>query len=297
MQTIKLTATQTTYVSKVQSQENFSESPVLNIGLERVASIGRFCLVSQDRALIQFGGVPGIPQHASIVHAELHVYIKTLKRKMGCRCTIGILENMEDFDAQTVTWDTMPQAEATGCSLYFTQSDVPGYVCCDITGLAVGWHTGKTPNYGIVLKIDKSVGDFVQASSVHSQETPFLSVQVVECGPEKLMAQNREYIFEINGLPGECFSPAVDLFSAQTATFFIKNTSGGVLKANLQVSPDSKTFIDDAQTLDISAGETNALTPYFFSRYCRVRLFAQDCISEPVAKIWCQIQTRDYYMH
>lgn len=297
MNTIKLTASDTAYVSKIQCRTNFCGSTVLKIGLEKAASIDRFCLTTENRALIKFGSITSLPQTSRIVSAGMHVYVKSLQeRRDGCGTEVFILRNKRDFDAECVTWDTKPDTEETRSRICFMQSDIPEYVFCDITGLAIEWHEGKTPNFGITLKTDKAERDFLQALSIYSQKPPFASLQLTDCR-RLIKGEDIEHVFEISKCAEENYTPAVDGASAQTLTFFIKNTSKMPVKANLQISPDCRAFIDEAQILMIPPEETNALTPYFYSKYYRIRLSGGDSAGDPLAKVWCQLQARNYYMY
>lgn len=297
MNTINLTASDTTYVSKIQCRTNFSGSSVLKIGLEKVASIDRFCLASENRALIKFDSITDIPQTAHVVSAGMYVYIKTLQERLaGCGAEVFILRNIRDFDSACVTWESKPDTEETRSRICFMQSDIPEYVFCDITGLATGWHEGKMPNFGITLKTDKTEKNFMQALSDRSQKPPFVKLQLTDCR-RFIEGEDIEKVFEINKCAEESYTPAVEGISAQTITFFIKNTSNMPVTANLQISPDCRIFIDEAQVLTISPGETNVLTPYCYSKYCRIRLRGGGSVGNPLAKVWCQLQARNYYMY
>lgn len=97
---------------------------------------------------------------------------------------------------------------------------------------------------------------------------------------------------DIDGLPPPYCSPLIKIAYADTISIIVQNTGTTPLRVQLQISPNELDFIDDAQTLIVAPGEMGCLTPYYFSKYVRVCLFAEDSIPHVYAKIYCQMQLR-----
>jgi hypothetical protein len=300
MKTARLISTDTTYVSRRQSDKNFYYSNLLHIGVSRFYGPNQACLTDpENNALLKFGSVSLLPPLSTIVSAKIYLYVDAA----GSEGTkgIGIYANLEAFDGQSVTWMTRPRSEALPRAVVqFSKAYVPGYVFCDITELAAGWYANPEANFGITLKANRRDPWLILASSMHSQTPPYITLDYyTNCEPHiegSIENKFAEHVFDVGGY-GESFSPAVDMASADTATFFVRNTSDGGLQVNLQISPDDMEYADDAQTFDLPAGGMIFAAPYYFAKYNRVRIRSQNPQSYISAKIWCQVQTRNYYMH
>ena len=297
MESIRLNATDTTYVSEAFKKQNFYYFDHLNIGY----ASGAQCLLPCDaekEALLKFGELSLLPQDCRIANAALYLYVTASVGGQYDRGMVGVFKNREDFCGKTVNWCSRPHIRNHPAGImHSSRPDLPGYVSCNITGLAAEWAQNKETNFGVTLRADAVYRQYVRACSMHSAHPPYVLIEYSSWHPE-CMVKNEftEQVFDLQGSGEEGFSPAVKTAQAQTATFFIKNLSDAVLNANLQISPDGADFVNDMQVLMIPSGDTGVLTPYYFAKYCRARLCGGG-EHGPAAKIWCQMQTRNYYMH
>lgn len=91
------------------------------------------------------------------------------------------------------------------------------------------------------------------------------------------------------------FSQNVEAANTRRITFFIENTGAANFEANLQISPDGINFINDKQVITLrESGAMEAITPYLFAKYMRVRIRPETAGEFVRARIWCQNQTHDY---
>lgn len=290
-------ASDATYVSEAHESKNNDCSKLLRAG--KTAVPGCPASWSDNDTLVKFGPISALPSGA-ILSARMYLFADAVLWGIpGYGISIGVFKNLNDFDGRSANWTNKPETGRDPDALIcFGRSHVPGYVFCDITRLAGEW-AGSQENFGVTLKTAPKDRRLALFASLRSQNPPFADLQFIpapgRCCPGYLQARFDEFVFDIEGCGSECFSPAVDMADAEQATFFIQNTSQDALTVGLQISADGTDYINDAQTTLLPAGETAVMTPYYFAKYCRVRLSGPK--EDGTARIRCQIQTRNYYMY
>ena len=143
----KIYTSDDTFVSQYLSNKNFSSLPYLLVG-ETEEGRYRSDLL---KTLIKFD-LSSIRSCSTITRAELILYVDSL---LLCNCdsafTLNIHRNLEDFNSDTVTWNTAPDNEDTGISQDIYECDINNFIKVDITGLVIGWLEGIIDNYGLTL--------------------------------------------------------------------------------------------------------------------------------------------------
>lgn len=159
MPTITLSLPETTFVSSAQPNSNLSAYPLMYVGND--PSFYE-CIGLINVAL------PALPKNVDSAVLQLSVIVKG----GALPSTIMISQLGASFDAQTVTYKTMPALLSTATRFSASVKDLYTAVQADITEVVNSWLSGGTANHGIALT--SSDGTIVQFGTDHIGYEPYL---------------------------------------------------------------------------------------------------------------------------
>ncbi|GEM_PF-531535 len=293
-----------------KTEDNFDPS-ILYVGSKKknntCEQCHKRCYYGRDYiSLLKFDRISFLPHDCDIVRATLHVYVRELYNPFAYSKENKILvySNLEDFEGPNLCWQDKPkhELEVDGI-LTFGSNYAHGYASCDITELAVDWHKGLQPNFGISLTEASENAKCIMLDSKCAAHPPYITIDYLQrhqnnccCfeSSEHLKNEFVERIFNINSSQLESLSPYVKASDAERVSFFVKNNGETVFEANLQFSPNGIDYLDDQQILTVAPGELVFIAPTFFAKFMRVHIKNTAFSGNITAKIWWQIQTRDY---
>ncbi len=134
-----LTASQNTFVSSAQPNNNFSFYPVLYTGTD--TGFGN-CI-----SLLKFDFTT-VPANA-VDSAELQLSV--IVKSGGKPGTVAVNRVTDYFDITSVTYKDQPAIEATGQEVLVTAHDLYTTLSIDVTELVNDWLSGTYINHGIAL--------------------------------------------------------------------------------------------------------------------------------------------------
>jgi len=311
MPQVNMCVCETAVVSKPHNSQNNLDPSILYVGSTKKNYIrgqcDKRCYYGRDYiSLIKFNRISSLPCDCSIVRAILHVYVRKLDNPyMHCRENkILVYSNLEYFEGSTLCWQDKPEyeQEADGV-ITFASNYEHGYALCDITELAVDWHCGIQPNFCISLIESSEGARCIMLDSEQGAHPPYISIDYLPghhndcCCPESKEHLKNEFverIFDINRDQDETFSPYVKITNAELVSFFVKNTGETAFEANLQISPNNIDYLCDLQILTVAPGELVLITPTNYAKFMRVHIKNTMSSGNITAKIWWQLQTRDF---
>ena len=138
-ETITLTSAGTVFVSGALPDLNLSVSPVLIVGTNPV--------FGESISFLQFP-LPPLPV-TSVDNATLRLFV--IFKTGDDPSPIHVNRVTEDFDVNTVTYNTMPPFVATGSMINVATSNVGQYVEIDVTDLVNQWLAVPGSDHGIAL--------------------------------------------------------------------------------------------------------------------------------------------------
>lgn len=139
MPTVSIGIPDTTFVSSSQPTQNFSFYPLMYVGVDTTF---QNCISLME---IDLQSVPVTSVDSAIL--KLSVIVKTGEAPSP----VVVNRVTSPFDAETVTYNTLPAFTATTSQINVNTSDLFAVVEIDITTLVNQWLNGTYDNYGIAL--------------------------------------------------------------------------------------------------------------------------------------------------
>lgn len=298
----KINVGESVYVSESNPGINSAHLPFIAVGSSRWVPFSNCaaqhkCCRAENIGLLQFPGF-NLPPGCETLNVQLGLFVSSLQ--CGTR-HIQIYPNNELFTANSVNWMTRPGVEPVPIADLHVER--PGiYVYCDITQFIKENNPLPDNNWGFSLVTVEQCRDGMVLFSRQAGFQPYIFINYIKkifppCPYETARNLFRGYFWEIDGNEPILYSPDIEVANARIITFFVENAGTGSFNANLQISPDGINFIDDKQIRSLQAGATEAITPYLFAKYMRVRIQPEIAGQFVNARIWCQIQTYDYLLN
>ena len=158
-----------TFVSQYLSNKNFSSLPYLLAG---ETEEGKY-KSDELNTLIKFD-LSKVRDCRNLLKAELVLYVDSL---LLCNCdsvfTLKLYRNIEDFNTNTVTWNTAPDNEDTGIEKDIVEGDINKYIKVDVTNLVRAWIDESINNYGLTLT-GKQRREAVSFASSRGEKKPYI---------------------------------------------------------------------------------------------------------------------------
>ena len=158
-----------TFVSQYLSNKNFSSLPYLLAG---ETEEGKY-KSDELNTLIKFD-LSKVRDCRNLLKAELVLYVDSL---LLCNCdsvfTLKLYRNIEDFNTNTVTWNTAPDNEDTGIEKDIVEGDINKYIKIDVTNLVRAWIDESINNYGLTLT-GKQRREAVSFASSRGEKKPYI---------------------------------------------------------------------------------------------------------------------------
>lgn len=139
MPTVSVSIPDTTFVSSSQPTQNFSFYPLMYVGSDPTFLD---CIGLME---IELPPLPVTSVDSAVL--QLSVIVKTGDKPS----TIVVNRVTSPFDADTVTYNTLPSFVATSSQVSIDTSDLYTIVEIDITTIVNQWLSGTADNYGIAL--------------------------------------------------------------------------------------------------------------------------------------------------
>ncbi len=297
-----ITAGEAVYVSELNPCVNYAHSPIIVVGFSGGFPFKRsvakpLCFPAENIGLLQFTAFD-LPPHYEILKARLHLFVC----HAHCRAKrIQIYSNAEPFNGTTVNWITKPDVQPGPIAALCVEKP-RHYAICDITQFIRENQNKCITTWGFSLMADRENAEGVVVFSNQAGFLPYISISYCKKplppSPREIVENIFcEHIWEVAGNDPALFSPSLEVSQARKITFFIENTGIHSFSYNLQISPDGVHFIDDKQTGWLEeAHSMEALTPYLFAKYMRVRIQPALAGESVHARIWCQMQTHNYLL-
>lgn len=284
---------ETTYVSLAQPDQNYCSEANLSIDNPPLVN-------NRYTGLIKFA-LPAAPSGMILLQATLSLYVTQTGISLPCNGrAILVYNNLADFSADTVTWNTRPTTSGSSSGgTNICASSAGRYTTIDITELAKGWENGNIRNCGITLDTpEQAANSPILIESALSAHPPLLTLAYQDVPQYEASAvpafDNRRY--QLLGTSVQLFTPSVDLSYALNTSIIIQNLGSQPFTAFLQLSPDKLIFTNDAQVLTILPSTVAMLCPYRFARY--VRLMVDNSAHTNVnSTIWIQTQNLNYNLN
>jgi len=178
--TITIGIPDTTFVSSAQPLNNFSFYPLIYVGTDEVFSD---CIGLME---IDLSSIPVTTVDSAVL--QLSVIVKTDTDPSP----IVVNRVTSPFDAQTVTFNTIPAFTATTSQIDINTSDLYTIVSIDITTLVNEWLGGTYENYGIALTNTdgETLVQFGTNNIIYEPYFPKLVVTYSETPPPPPTAEN-----------------------------------------------------------------------------------------------------------
>lgn len=172
MPTVTMNLPAITFVSSAKLNSNFLVYPLVCVGTD--ANLKR-CTTLINVSL------PTLPKSVDSALLQLSPIMKSGTGPS----TIVINQLGNEFDAQTVTFNTMPALVSTEKEFSVSQKELYLPVRCDITDIVNEWLSGASVNHGIALT--SSDGTFVQFATNNIGHEPYFPVLTLtySSSPEK----------------------------------------------------------------------------------------------------------------
>ncbi len=176
MQTVVLPITSDTYVSSSAPDQNFSEEGYLFKGFETWSN-------SQFTNFVKFD-TSKIPSGSLINSAIIKAYVTRKDSTMDSTITVNTI--LSEFDAGTVTYNTMPAIQPTEEYYDVTSSEVGSFIYIDITNTIQKFVNASEENYGIALTGEKTILSTLVFGSTEEvpQHMPEIMVCYDDVGPQ-----------------------------------------------------------------------------------------------------------------
>lgn len=147
MNSILIEPKNSTFISNAEKEKNFSSLDYLSISdyISDNSNIKCSALLDFDFNILKNDSI--------IIHSsELILPIEILKQNRTKHDKyISILNNLESFSYDCVTWDTKPETETFNKVSIKSCMTSKKYLTIDVTELICSWLYNSTPNYGITL--------------------------------------------------------------------------------------------------------------------------------------------------
>ncbi|WP_427338457.1 DNRLRE domain-containing protein [Caloranaerobacter sp. DY30410] len=255
------------YIAEYYPDTNFANSVAL--------FVGQFASAGDDyRSLIKFD-LNQLEPTSTISSAKLKLYVYTTNLTSS-PTQVSIYRLIEDFDEQTVTWNTKPAYDAAVVAVDATTitSGYTGWVTFDITSLVQDWHSGAKANNGLLIRGVETANNLVGFRSNQYTDSDFWAKLEIVYN-DGILDQTTETIT----LPGtlvDQFTTPKKLGVNRTASFIITNTGAvnPITLATIQYSNDGGlTWFDTTTTAAaIATGATTILTTDIAVEQVRLKL-------------------------
>lgn len=164
MPTVTMNLPATTFVSSAKLNSNFLVYPLVCVGTD--------ANLKKCTALINVM-IPALPKKVDSATLQLSPIMKS----GTAPSTIAISQLGTDFDADTVTYNTMPALISTEAEFTVSKEELYLPVQADITDIVNAWLSGAAVNHGIALTgSDGTIVQFATNNIGHEPYFPMLSV-------------------------------------------------------------------------------------------------------------------------
>lgn len=171
MPTVSVGIPDTTFVSSSQPEQNFSFYPLMYVGTDPTFLN---CIGLME---INLPPLPVTSVDSAVL--QLSVIVKT-----GAEPTTVVVNRVTSpFDADTVTYSTLPSFVPTSSQININTSDLYTIVEIDITTIVNQWLSGAADNYGIALTNGDTLVQFGTNNIIYEPYFPKLVITYSEAPP------------------------------------------------------------------------------------------------------------------
>lgn len=242
--TINLQAIDDSFIDSLQPNVNYGSSPVLLVGK----------LVNDIlyRSLLKFD-LGSIPSGASIISAELTLYMNLDYSGTGTIASITPYAVVDSWNGATVTWNNQP---AINNSVAGTTTNVTviGFYSFNVLNLVSAWFNGSLTNNGLELKTEETASLETKsfASSEAASQKPVLTIQYdttvvpidVNISGHAVTSGHEDVITE----DSVQFTTARDISQNIKIGFMINNTSDNSAIVGIESSNNGITYAQEFTT-------------------------------------------------
>lgn len=238
--------------------------------------VGRLCS-NVWRALLQFD-LSSLPPCLTIINStlNLHPFCNGFpKRKKA----IEAFQILSEWRPEKVCWEKQPLISPTPPATNFIRQTSP-FIKLDLTVLVNEWYTGRSANFGILLKMadefQNNLIGFASGKSYNSQFWPYLEVNFLEptsCGGGYETLDITLNLTAAN-IPRYTAPVNILLFNY---TYQVTNTGTSAARVYLEVSPNGAAWQRQTEIATVAPGELVTLVPNTVTKFSR--MYYQSLIS------------------
>ncbi len=280
MGSIKLCASNNTYISSKNSTENYTSSRSVYVGMTSSDAV--------FRALLYFD--------LSTISGDIQIESAVLKMYsvQGSTCADKLNPYMIEskWDPDNVTWHNQPsiQPSVPGNAIELSTS---GWYSWDITSMVQLWLRDSQRNYGLMIKSGENEGN-LNIHQFHSSQTyiykdykPVLEIGYSHKSTVVLGSRDTANIIEtIFACERSKYTAWQNTSVYSLYTFFVQNKGPYPACIRVQISPDKAAVFDEAAEYEVDSGNVQAIVPQRFGFYTRLACKA-GCST---LRVWFQAQ-------
>lgn len=284
MGSVKLCASENTYIS--------SKNPIENYGGSRAVYAGMDSSNAVYRTLLYFD-LSTIPGDVQIESAVLRMYSVQDRTSAG-QFTACMIES--SWDPDNVTWNSQPpiQPPVSGNTVKISAS---GWYSWNITSMVQLWLADRQRNYGLMI-ISREDEENFDTHQFHSAQTyfykeykPVLEIEYRHKNAVVLSARDTANIIEtIYACERNKYSAWQNTSVYSLYTFFVQNRGQYPACIRVQISPDKAAAFDEAAEYLVNPGNVQAIVPQRFGFYTRLACKASLYNRNTKLKVWFQAQ-------
>ena len=210
-----------------------------------------------------------ISENIVVDSAELEIYLNKINIPHS-KTNFYVHPLKEDFDLNT-SFENQPEYYEKQVKFELNKNSHE-IIHVDITHMFDGWHDNSIKNNGLVLKSGekhRALANFSSNSNPNYEGAPKLVICSSKINHDQKIVDVVEKHWELK-IFNTARSPIVNVERIINGTFFIENTSGVEIKAVVEVSVDSKHWIEDTGVV-VGANKSQVLIAKYYGKYYRVK--------------------------
>lgn len=268
MQTVILPITSDTFVSSAQPNQNFSKESYLFEGFETWSN-------SRFTNCIKFD-TTGIPHRSHINSAKIKAYVT--RKDSTTDATISVNRIISHYDAETVTYNTLPDIQSTGERYSVKESEVGSYIYIDISTTIQKFVNGSEDNFGIALTGDKTILSTLVFGSI--EEVPqHIPEVIVNYDEETQSCENASLLATYSSIRRKSFARRSNLVldTLNASGTICDDLAYSTETGNFTINTDGQYLLNWSFNLSYTQEEQPSCCASFFKRWMK-RLFHMTCI-------------------
>ncbi|AGY76734.1 DNRLRE domain-containing protein [Clostridium autoethanogenum] len=210
-----------------------------------------------------------ISENIVVDSAELEIYLNKINIPHS-KTNFYVYPLKEDFDLDT-SFENQPEYYEKQVKFELNKNS-HGIIHVDITHIFDQWHDNSIKNKGLVLKSrekHRTLASFSSNLSPNYEGAPKLVVCYSKINHDQKIVDVVEKHWELK-IFNTALSPTVNVERIINGTFFIENNSDVEIKAVVEVSVDSKHWIEDTEVV-VGANKSQVLIAKYYGKYYRVK--------------------------